>query len=586
MEMVLDKAQCKFYPKLLFMPLLHRKAWHPATLLIVLAVWLATLGNLPLWWAVVRLPEITLFQALKSLAFLLPALISFSIAFLALTLWPRWLKGAGLLLLALVAASSYFMHTYGVVIDPTMVANVIHTDVQETQDLLAWPLAASLLLGFVLPGAWWWRQTLRPIKPWTLLLQQGGLSIASLLVCIAMLWLAFDDLASLMRNHKSVRYMINPFNTIYGLIDLSIGKAAQAQEPMKLLGQDAHLMSPPKGPEFSPIIILVVGETARAANFGLGGYARDTSPRLQALAAQGQLTYFSQVTSCGTNTQTSLPCMFSPLGREGFLSQTGPSEGLLDVLQRAGLAVLWLDNQSGCKGVCDRIPNVNLRSQKVAGLCDADECFDDILLRQPPQYLETLPPDRRAQGTVVVLHPMGSHGPAYYKRSPAAHKHFQPECTSHSLPQCPAEHLLNAYDNSIRYTDHFLAETIDWLSHQAGPTALLYVSDHGESLGEKGLYLHGMPYRLAPLEQTHVPMVLWLSPAMQREQGWSMACIQAQSHQPFSHDHFFHTVLTLAQVGTQVANTRLDILSPCTPSTKIRAPLRAGQQAALGADAN
>lgn len=566
-DMVFDKAQCRFYPTILFMLLLHRNVWHPITLLLMLAVWLATIGNLPLWLAVARLPEITPVQASKTLAFLIPALISFSTAFLALTLWPRWLKGAGLLLLTVAASSCYFMLTYGVVIDPSMVANVIHTDVREARDLLSWPLAVSLLLGVVLPGVWWWRQNLQPTKPWRLLLQQGALGIVSLLVCVAMLWLAFDDLASLMRNHKSLRYMINPFNTVYGLIDLSMGKAVQAQEPMKQVGQDAHLLSSPKGLELSPMIVLVVGETARAANFGLGGYIRDTTPRLQALAAQGQLTYFSQVTSCGTNTQTSLPCMFSPLGRNGFLSQTGPSEGLLDVLQRAGLAVLWLDNQSGCKGVCDRIPNVNLRAQKVPGLCNDDDCFDEILLQQLPLHLEMLPPEQRVQGTVVVLHPMGSHGPAYYKRSPAAHKHFQPECTSHSLANCSPEHLINAYDNSLRYTDYVLAETIDWLSRQSRPTALLYVSDHGESLGEKGLYLHGMPYRLAPSEQTHVPMVLWLSPAMQRERGWSMECIQGQSHKPFSHDHFFHTVLQLAQVRTQAANTSLDILAPCTPPT-------------------
>jgi len=259
-----------------------------------------------------------------------------------------------------------------------------------------------------------------------------------------------------------------------------------------------------------------------------------------------------------------VPCMFSHLGREGYADASDRHENLLDVLQRAGLAILWLDNQSGCKGVCERVPSVDTRSVSVAGLCADGQCFDEVMLHQLPQELARLPAERRARGTVVVMHQMGSHGPAYYKRSPPAAKHFLPECTSNALQECPVENIQNAYDNSLRYTDHFLGETVRWLQTQARPTALVYLSDHGESLGEKGLYLHGMPYRMAPQEQTHVPMLAWVSEPLQRNMGWSMACLRAKAKQPWSHDNLFHTLLDLARVGTSVQNPDLSILSGCT----------------------
>ena len=213
--------------------------------------------------------------------------------------------------------------------------------------------------------------------------------------------------------------------------------------------------------------------------------------------------------------------------------------------------------------MCDRVPNVATTALKVPEFCTSGECLDEVMLHELPKQLAALDPAKRAQGTVVVMHQMGSHGPAYYKRSPTAMKPFQPECSSHALQNCPPEHIVNAYDNSIVYTDHFIAKTVKWLQTQSRPTALMYLSDHGESLGEKGLYLHGMPYSLAPKEQIHVPMLVWLSKPLQRERHWGMNCLQAQSAKPLSHDHLFHSVLGLAQVSTQLAKPELNLFSAC-----------------------
>jgi lipid A ethanolaminephosphotransferase len=540
-------------------------AWHPSSLLLVLTVWLSTLGNLPLWLTLWRLPELHTTRTLLGVAGLAVVLTGVLFATLSVLVWPRWLKPAGLLLLTTATASSYFMVTYGIVIDPTMVANIASTDVREVRDLLSPAMALALLLGIVLPGLWWWRQPIGPRPLRAVLPRQAAGALLGLLVAVMVLWLTFQDLASLMRNHKSLRYMINPYNTAYAIGRHSMGEARRAQQPLQAIGTDARVARPVGTASQPPLIVLVVGETARSANFGLGGYARDTTPRLKALQQKGNLVYFPQVQSCGTNTETSVPCMFSHLGRLAYTATDARFESLLDVLQRAGLGVLWLDNQSGCKGVCDRVPKVEIRTLNMPDLCEAGECQDAALLRALPTQLAAQATQANVHGTVVVMHQMGSHGPAYYKRSPAKLKAFLPECASNTLQDCQQQDIVNAYDNSLRTTDALLAETIAWLQTQNRPSMLLYVSDHGESLGEKGLYLHGMPYSFAPDEQTHVPMLTWISPAFAQNLKLDTGCLQQQAKKAWAHDNLFHTVLDLADVQTQVFLKEKSILTGCTP---------------------
>jgi lipid A ethanolaminephosphotransferase len=447
-----------------------------------------------------------------------------------------------------------------------MMANTVQTDVREVRDLLSWSMLVVLALGVVLPGWWWWRQPIQKLPVGRLVGRQLGLAALAALVLLVVVWASFQDLASTMRNHKSMRYMLNPFNTIYASTRLVVGQAAQVRQPLQPIGQDAVFAPATVAGHKPPLIVLVVGETVRAANFGLAGYARDTTPQLRQLQGTGDLAYFSNVSSCGTNTQVSVPCMFSHLGREANAKNDIPYENLLDVLQRAGMQVLWLDNQSGCKGLCDRVPNANTLALKDPVLCPDGECFDEIMLRVLPERLAQLEKSgARANpaGTVVVLHQMGNHGPAYHKRTPADMKVYQPECRSNVLQDCLAQDIVNAYDNAVHYTDHLLAQTVRWLQSQPRPTAMLYVSDHGESLGEKGLYLHGMPYMMAPKEQTHVPMVIWLSKPLQSQMKWDAHCWKKQASAPISHDQLFHSVLTLAQVKTRLQQPELDVFAGC-----------------------
>lgn len=530
---------------------------HPLTLTLLVTLWLTTLANLPLWRQLWQLPEISGWRGLGfGLGFAL-AIAALTHLLLSLLNW-RWLLKPVLTLFLISAASgAYFMWSYGIVIDATMIVNVLQTDPREAADLLNWRLLLSLLLLGLLPAGWLWRQPVRALG-WA---RQLTLNLASALVSLAVLVLSllliYQDFASLMRNHTQLRYLINPLNGFYAVGRVAAQPLERTDSQVLPIGQDAHLIRP--AGQAPATLIVVLGETARAGNFGLNGYARDTTPRL----AQENLASLQQVWSCGTSTAASVPCMFSHLGREGYDRRSANHETLVDVLHHAGLAVLWIDNQSGCKGVCARVPNVSTATLGIAPHCRDQECHDEIMLHELEQRIAELPAERRAKGTVVFMHQMGSHGPAYFKRTPPAFKRFMPECASNALQECERQQVLNAYDNTIAYTDHFLAETIGWLKKQKGPGAMVYVADHGESLGENNLYLHGLPYAIAPDVQKRVPWITWTSDSFARQSGFDLACLRAKAEQPFSHDHYFHSVLGMAGVRSAEYKGELNLYASC-----------------------
>ena len=533
-----------------------RAHWNPLTLAALTALWIALFANWPLWRAIAALPEMASWRGALFIAGFGVMVAAVTFALLALFAWRRLIKAAATLLLLMAAPAAYFMGSYGIVIDPTMMVNVLQTDPRETRDLLSWRLFASVLLLAGVPMWWLWRRTLRTRSFAGQAWRNGAAIVGALVLVVAVFIASFAELASTMRNHKALRYLINPLNSVWALGVLAVEGGARPKGPPLPIGLDARAAARPPGAK-PPLLMLVVGETARADHFSLNGYARPTNQELAALPVLS----FRNVTSCGTNTATSLPCMFSHLGKSGFESRKQDHENLLDLLQRAGLAVLWIDNQAGCKGLCKRIPNfvIHTPAPPDKTLCEPGECLDEALLLGLEQRLAALPQANREKGVVLVLHQMGSHGPAYFKRSPPARKPFQPECKTNVLQKCDRDALVNAYDNSIAYTDHVLARSIVWLNQHASAydAVMLYVSDHGESLGENNLYLHGLPYALAPREQTHVPMLLWFANAP------PSACLQAQRDAALSHDHLFHTVLGLVGVTASEYKPALDALAAC-----------------------
>ncbi len=530
-----------------------------------LSLYLAVAANWPLWIELARIggaPSVYV----PSIAVM--ALLTFcgSAAILSFTAWSRWMKPLWFAVVLLAAVVQHYMLSYRIVMDPSMVANAMQTDANEVRDLLSWRMLLNVLLVAALPGWALWRVRIPPMRVVSQLWRNLLLLFAVFALAAAAIVAMNRQLAPLMRNNVHLRYMMNPVASLYST-GAAVGRPL-FKHSRKLIpvSGGAALGASYAAQKKPPLFVLVVGETARADHFALNGYARNTTPEL---AARNVLSY-REVHSCGTNTLASVPCMFSPLGKQAFEARKDDYENLMDVLQASGLAVFWLDNQAGgCKGVCDRIPHASAFDGLDEGvknaLCEGDECLDDVMLKGLDARLAALPAERRAKGVVLVMHQMGSHGPAYYKRSSADMKRFVPECKTNALAECSHAELINGFDNSIAYTDRFLGQTIDWLKGQSAQydTGLLYLSDHGESLGEYGLFLHGVPYSFAPEVQKHIPMVTWFAEGMTTRRRLSRSCMQAGLDIPLTHDNLYHTVLGLMDVTTPTYKVGLDALASC-----------------------
>lgn len=482
-----------------------------------------------------------------------------------------WLAFAGVLLLApgnramkalagagcLVAAvAAYFADAYGIYIDRDTVRNVLETDKREVWGLLNLRFAAYLLLLGVLPAALIARVRLPATGLKRQALQRAGFWAGTVLFVLAAFAAFNAHYVSFLREHKSVRYLIVPANAVYGTASY-LSHAWRAANQVPTADSDAPVSRLPVPPGKPLVVFLVIGETARADSFQLGGYARETNPEL---ARRGVL-YFGNVTACGTSTAVSLPCMFSGAGREAFDAALSPRHAnLLDALARAGIDVEWRDNNSGCKGVCARVRTIDHARASDERYCGKRGCYDEIMLEGLPEVISRLKSD-----AVIVFHQAGSHGPGYQERYPPRFEKFTPVCRGNDLSRCSADEVRNAYDNSIVYSDHVVAKQIDLLA-QAQPmvdSVLIYVSDHGESLGELGLYLHGAPFKLAPQQQKKVPLVLWMSEGYAARFSLSRSCLQARSSEALSHDNLYHTVLGALGVSTARYSASMDLFASC-----------------------
>ena len=541
-----------------------RPAVHVETLVLAASVFLLGAMNAPFWSAALRGRSwgepatwafaAAMFGVFASVYFIAAALLSTR----------HTVKPLLTVLVITTAVAAYYMNRYSVYFDRAMLRNVFATNYKEARELVGWDMAGYVFIFGIVPAAlvWWPTLLKRPLR------RAFGIRLAwlagALAIAAGSLLFAFADLASLMRNHKEVRHLLTPGNVIAAAAGNVWGRAKRPDQPKIVVGPDAKLGAAWQGRQRPALFVLVVGETARAQNFSLNGYARDTNPEL----ARRNVVNFPDAQACGTSTEVSLPCMFSPFGRREYdEDKILTHESLLHVLKRAGINVLWRDNQSGCKGVCEGLPAQQLDHAGVEALCAEGQCLDEILLDGMDGVL------RDTRGNLfVVMHQLGSHGPAYFKRYPALFKRFGPACETDELRLCSPAEIRNAYDNSLLYTDFFLSRVIDFLdrAQQTHDTAMIYVSDHGESLGEGGLYLHGVPYAIAPDVQKHVPLVLWLSPAFQRDFGVTQECMRGQAGKPASHDNLFHSVLGVLDVKTAAYDPAMDLFAPCRAAAVIK----------------
>jgi lipid A ethanolaminephosphotransferase len=540
-------------------PALRRPSLRVESLVALVACYLTAAAN-GAWWSVVWagrswsspatwLFTLCCFVALATLHFILLSLVSF-----------KWtVKPVLSVVVVTAAAAAHFMRTYHVLMDHTMMQSVVNTGLRETRELLSPALFVSIVV-YAAPALfaiWLVRIERRPYRDLV------RFRLVSLAAAVAVVGLALApitrDMISFMRNERTARYLITPGNVLYGAGVSLFGAAEDSSRPRTVIGMDARVAASAGAKRKPRVVVLIVGETARAASFSLLGYDRATNPQLE----QRKVLAFANVTSCGTSTEVSVPCMFSPFGRADYderrIRQT---EGLLDVLVHADVAVKWLDNQMGCKGVCQNqdIEVSKLGIDGASPFCTADECHDEILVERLAAEITSV-----RQDTVLVLHMMGNHGPGYFRRYPPEFRRFTPECATAELRDCTREEVVNSYDNAISYTDFVVAKVVDALAARSRDISagMLYVSDHGESLGEGNLYLHGMPYALAPAVQTHVPMIAWLSDSLITANALQGACLPTLVDGTYSHDNLFDTMLGLFDVQTSIYRRGRDVFATC-----------------------
>jgi lipid A ethanolaminephosphotransferase len=487
-----------------------------------------------------------------------------------LTAWRGLTKALGCFLLLTAAPASSAVLALGTEFSPLIIRSVFRTDLVEARAILspAW-LAAFLLLG-VLPCVLLLRTTVE-YPPLGRQLAHKALAVGAVLAAAAALYLPnqlfFNSFADNAGNHR-LKNMVLPFNYL-GALGGVLGEELEALRPRAGAAAGAPgrvRFEASRGQRLAgsgrrTVVIFVLGESARARSFSLNGYPRETNPRL----GRQEVVSFTRFSACATATAQAVPCLFSSFGEGGFsFRRAEETDNLLDVAQRAGYQVTWYENGMGTQAVSRGVTEVNLGSYYRAER-------DRILIDKLPGREELV---RSGKDHLIVLHQRGSHGPDYAQRYTPEFRAFTPDCDSSVLKSCSHEAVVNAYDNSIRYTDGNLDDAIEYLKALQADfdTALLYTSDHGESTGEDGWYMHGLPKAVAPDDQVRVPFIAWFSPGLQAAERLDVGCVRGLRDRPYSHDNVFHSTIGLLDVQTPAYDPALDVFRECRGGEVARRP--------------
>ena len=482
------------------------------------------------------------------------AVVSFCIHYLIFNIIciPYLFKFLVILMLLISSLANFYMKEYGVFIDIDMIRNVFETNTSEAFDLVNLKFILNFVIFGVIPSIFISVQKITYGKKF---IKDKVLGILGSLVFVVLsASIFYKQYAFFLRNNREIRKLINPENWIYSTFKYCKKTYFTNREFIVLDNNVTRIKNKNR-----TVFILVVGETARASNFSLNGYERKTNPLLE----KEDIVNFDNFYSAGTSTAISVPAMFSVYDRNDFdVNKAKYTENVMDLIEKSGMDVLWLENDGSCKNVCERIQTEMIDKESSKKYCNDDGCFDEIMIDKMMNYINSTNND-----VFIVLHTMGSHGPSYYKRYPEKFDVFGPTCKTIDLQNCERQNIVNAYDNTILYTDYFLSTVINKLKTLDNTnTGLIYVSDHGESLGENGLYLHGMPYKIAPRFQTHVPMFVWISDFARENMRVSYDCLSRVQHNKFSHDNLFHSLLGLLSIQTKVYNSNYDIFYMCVKS--------------------
>lgn len=532
-----------------------------STFNIIFAIWLSLGLNTGFFQ---KLTDLTPYQGIHQYLFIFASVIVITALYHLIFQVIHWsinLKLFAAFWIVVGGLNSYFVNSLGITITPDQIQNMVQTNPREALDLMNVHFFIWICFSIFIPLIILSLIRIKPDNFKKIVLTKLGHSAASFLIIVVLLFIYYVDYAAIFRVNRDLKGMVSPQNFVASSISYYKKQKPKKNLPLVRYGEDAHLTQTVNTKNKPKLMVLVVGETARAENFSLNGYNKDTNPNLAKL----DIINFSNVSSCGTATAVSLPCMFSGMTKDNYDAQLARHrEGLLDIAQRAGYKVTWIDNNSGCKGACDRVEQFVIPTELKTKWCSADgDCYDEILVDSLKSYINKIPKNSN-QSHLIVLHQMGSHGPAYYKRATPKLQRFKPTCETNAIQGCTREELVNTYDNSILYTDFVLSQMIETLKSNAQfQTGFWYLSDHGESTGENGLYLHGAPYALAPSQQTRIPMLMWFSQSWQQNQAADYRCLTQLKKSELSQDNLFPTLINLLEIKTITANEQLNMLKQC-----------------------
>lgn len=421
------------------------------------------------------------------------------------------------------AVAVYFINTYGVIIDESMIGNILNTNYEESSSFFSLKLVLYLTLLAIIPGIYILKVKIArvPLKKSLLLLSIALLFMVAMAFANASNWLWID------KNSKQLGGLAMPWSYTVNTSLFYIHKNQKTKK--EILLPDATIKNKEKA-----VVVLVIGESARKQNFSLYGYERNTNP----LLSKTENLFHFDATSCATYTTAGVKCILEH-------ADTGKLYEILpNYLYRNNVEVIWRTTNWGEPPI--HIENYHKRESLMAE-CKGEACdYDEVLLTGLKEQILTSKKDK----ILVVLHTSTSHGPTYSKKYPPRFERFSPVCNSVELGNCSREELINAYDNTIVYTDYILNNIIENLKKiEDYKSTMIYVSDHGESLGEKNLYMHGIPMSIAPKEQYEIPFIVWVSNDSR----------QLKPNSTLTQNHVFHSVLSFLGIQSPIYNEEMNI---------------------------
>ncbi len=532
----------------------YRISMHITTLVILCALYFGTVMNYPVLRTIFNLSS-----GVSNPVFPYTAPVLLTCAFiivLSAFAWPYIFKPFMCFVVLTSAGALYAAVNFQTMFDSTMMESVFETNSSEVFFYLNYTTVFYLFAFGVVPCGFIAAVRITPFQNWKYaLLSRVGLVLVAVVGIGLIAETCYKDYASVGRNNSYLNKMINPAHIYNGTKYLK-KTYFETKLVYQKLGTDAKVVEVANGKP--TLMVVVLGETARAMNFAYNGYSRNTNPYTRNM----DLIAFQDVSSCGTYTALSVPCMFSNMTRNSYSKpHTAAQDNVLNVLQHAGVDVLWIDNDGGDKGVAKNLTYISIDPSLKNDDCNGSTCFDVAMLKDAKQFI-----DDGSHNKLLVLHTIGSHGPTYWQRYPDAQAPFQPACNRSDIENCNDKQIVNVYDNTLVYSDYVLSQVIDELKTVSNDYNIMmtYISDHGESLGEGGLYLHGTPYAIAPKEQTQVPWLMWIPKEYAQQKRLSSQCLKEKSQKhALSHDNLFHSLLGLYGVQTEVQNSELDITSSC-----------------------